>query len=101
MIQDIIDILDKKVKDNGASFILHREMKVHPKFKVYKTFCYKLYIQTSVVSEILSYDKTVNAPISDVDLQWRALDKEFLEVIIDWINDGGLTKLMKLADGTK
>lgn len=101
MIQDIIDILDKKVKDNGASFILHREMKVHPRFKVYKIFCYNLYIQTSTISNILFYEKTVNAPISDLEHQWRELDKEFLEAIINWISDGSLTKLIEPINGTK
>ena len=39
---DIIDAASSYIKD--GTLVLHKSMRIHPKFKIYKRFCYNLYI---------------------------------------------------------
>lgn len=82
-LNDIIDILSEKV--NG-SFILHRSMKQHPKFKVYKIFSYDLYYMNNNKRTLLfNFTETRNAPSEELMNIWYDCDKLYLRGLLDWI----------------
>lgn len=43
-IYNLIEAASSLVDKDKGMLIIHRNMKVHPKFKVYKTFSYSIYL---------------------------------------------------------
>lgn len=80
---DIVEAASTWLKE--GTLVLHRSMKTHPLFKVYKKFCYYLYKVVGKNKELVfSYEKTVNAPADSIDKVWDECDKLYLEVLISW-----------------
>lgn len=85
---DIVDAASKLLKDKTKTLVLHRCIKQHPKFKVYKTFEYRLYLVNSRNNErtlLLEKTLTKNTPADDILKIWNECDKEYLIVIIQWL----------------
>lgn len=85
---DIVDAASKLMKDKTKTLVLHRAMKQHPKFKVYKSFEYKLYMVNSGNKEktlLLEKVFTKNTPADDILKTWNECDKEYLPMLIQWI----------------
>lgn len=81
---DIVDAASLYLKE--GILVLHRSMKVHPKFKVYKRFCYDLYIvKNKEKSLIFSFEETKNTPAEDMVKIWDDCDKLYLRELIKWI----------------
>lgn len=80
---DIIEAASSYLKE--GTLVLHKSMKVHPTFKVYKKFCYDLYkVVNSNKELVFSYETTVNSPADSIDKIWDECDKLYLEVLISW-----------------
>lgn len=93
-LNDIIEAADSLLKDKSLTLVLHRNMKTHPKFKVYKIFEYKLYaVNTSDKTKTILIDKsfTANTPADDIICTWNKYDKEFLPVLIKWFSSEEFT----------
>lgn len=88
---DFVDAASKLIKDKTKTLVLHRCMKQHLKFKVYKSFEYKLYLINSRNGEkTLLFEKSFikNTPAEDIPKVWDDCDKELLSELIKWlIND--------------
>lgn len=83
---DVIEAMN--VYLNNGMLVLHRNMKVHSKFKAYKIFCYDLYYVTKNNKVIvLSYEETKNAPSDSIKEVWLECDKLYLRKLIDWISN--------------
>lgn len=81
---DIIEAASTYLKE--GTLVLHRSMKVHPKFKVYKIFCYNLYkIENKEKTLIFSFEETKNTPVDSIDEVWNECDKLYLRELIKWI----------------
>lgn len=87
-INDIIDIIGSTVNKH---LVLHRSMKQHPKFKVYKIFEYNLYsLDTNSEKELLiSKSYTYNTPSEDILKTWISTDKEYLSFLFNWLYSNG------------
>lgn len=82
---DIIEAMNSYLTD--GMFVLHRSMKVHSKFKVYKIFCYNLYHVTKDNKVIvLSYEETKNAPSDSIKEVWLECDKLYLRKLVKWLS---------------
>lgn len=70
---DFVDAASKLMKDKTKTLVLHRCMKQHPKFKVYKTYEYRLYLVNSGNKEktlLLEKAFTKNVPAEDILKVW-------------------------------
>lgn len=84
-IHDIIEAVSTLLKDK--TLILHRNMKEHPKFKVYKVFEYNLYSLNEDKSKnlLLAHSFTVNTPSEDIMNTWKKCDKDYLPILFKWV----------------
>lgn len=86
-LNDIIEAAEKLLDNKNCTLVLHRNMKVHPKFKVYKIFEYKLYSYNSISKDktvLLDESYTINTPSDDIISTWNNCDKKFLTILIEW-----------------
>ena len=91
---DIIEAASKFVHPTRGTLVLHRSIKEHPKFKVYKKYCYYLYLVNGKDKEqLLSRECTIHSPADDMLNDWKKLDKEFLLQLIPWLTSEFYTKL--------
>lgn len=82
-IDDIVDSFNKVVYPSDT-LILHRGMKEHPKFKVYKKFFYKLYtLSESEKSLIVEKEYSLHCPSEDIEKVWEGCDKLFVKDLIE------------------
>lgn len=80
---DIIEAASSYLKE--GTLVLHRSMRVHPKFRVYKRFCYDLYyIKDKNKSLLFSHEEVKNAPADDIIKIWSDCDKLYLRELIRW-----------------
>lgn len=80
---DIVEAASSNIK-NGE-LVLHRSMKVHTKFKVYKRFCYDLYVVKGKEKTcIKSFEEVKNSPADDLVKVWNGCDKLYLRELIKW-----------------
>lgn len=95
---DIVEASSKLVPKDKGALVLHRSIREHPKFKVYKKFCYDLYLVKGSSKEVqLHWDASINCPADDMLKIWNAQDKEFLGTfLIPWIASD---LFKKLTDG--
>lgn len=84
---DIIEAANKFVHPSRGTLVLHRSVREHPKFKVYKKYCYYLYlVNGKEKKQLLSYEHTKNSPSEDMLRDWKELDKDFLMQLIPWLS---------------
>lgn len=88
-IQDIIDSISILLGNKNITLVLHRSMKEHPRFKVYKIFEYNLYSLGSDKSKslLLSHSSTVYTPSDSIANTWKRCDKEYLPILFKWLID--------------
>lgn len=83
-VYDIVEAASSMLKE--GTLVLHRSMRAHPKFKVYKVFCYNLYHMTSKGIKLLfSFEETKNTPVDDLLKIWNECDKLYLKRWTEWI----------------
>lgn len=93
---ELNDIVEAASDNINETLILHRSMRVHPKFKVYKRFCYDLYkIAGSDKTLIYSYEETKNTPSDDIASVWKECDKSYLRCFIRWILSNEYKAMLK------
>lgn len=94
VLSDIIEAANELLKDKSLTLILHKNMKEHSKFKVYKIFEYKLYIAdvTNKTKTILIDESfTINTPADNITYTWYRCDKDFLPILIKWFSSEEFT----------
>ena len=80
---DIVDAASTHLKE--GTLILHRSMKVHPKFKVYKIFCYDLYyVKQKEKTLLFSHEEVKNIPTDEIDKIWNDCDRLYLRKLTKW-----------------
>lgn len=80
---DIIDAASTHLKK--GTLILHRSMKVHPRFKVYKIFCYDLYyVKQKEKTLLFSHEEIKNIPVDEIDKIWTNCDRLYLRELTKW-----------------
>lgn len=78
-IDDIIGAINLTIDKTKGQFILHRSMKEHPKFKVYKVFTYNLYKVVEGKKELIqSISMTRYAGAEDIMNMWTECDKSYI-----------------------
>lgn len=83
-IYNIVEAASFHLKE--GTLVLHKSMKIHPKFKVYKKFCYDLYhIKNEERILLLSYEEVKNAPADEIIEVWTDCDKLYLRELIKWL----------------
>lgn len=83
-LDDIIEAASSDIK--GSTLVLHRSMKIHPKFKVYKRFCYDLYsINSNGKNPLLSCEWAKNTTADQITETWSDCDKLYLRELIKWL----------------
>lgn len=91
---DIIEATGKFVHPSRGTLVLHKSIKAHPKFKVYKKYCYYLYlVNGKEKKQLLSREVTKNSPADNMLDDWKELDKEFLLQFIPWLSSEYYTNL--------
>lgn len=87
---DLYDIITAVEPIINKTLVLHRNMKQHPKFKVYKVFEYNLYSIGSDNSKelLLSQSYTINSASEDIEINWDKCDKSYLVILLKWIYNG-------------
>lgn len=92
---DIVEAASSHIKE--GALILHRSMKEHPKFRVYKKFCYDLYHvkDNAVKNLILSYKETRNTPADDLSKMWSECDRLYLSKFMKWLTEDEFKSMMK------
>ena len=79
-----------------GTLVLHRSMKVHPKFKVYKRFCYDLYfIRGKEKTLLFSYEEVKNTPADELEKVWSDCDKLYLRELIKWFASKEYKSILK------
>ncbi len=83
-IYDIIEALEQVLKKN---LVLHRSIKTHHRFKIYKIFEYNLYSIEPDKSKklLLSQSYTTYSPSDDISNIWKENDKKYLSYLFKWI----------------
>jgi hypothetical protein len=84
---ELDDIIEAIGKVHGNTYVLHRSMTTHPKFKVYKVFSYKIYKIDPSKELILEHTITKNLTAEDITMGRIEADKEYLEVLVKWLNN--------------
>ena len=84
---ELEDIIETIGKVHGSTYVLHRSMTTHPKFKVYKVFSYKLYKINTSKELILEHTITKNLTTEDITRGRIEADKEYLEVLVKWLTN--------------
>jgi hypothetical protein len=93
---DVIEALSTNVKTEKGILVLHRSMKVHPKFKVYKRFCYDLYlVKGKEKTLIFSFEEVKNTPADDLIKIWNECDKLYLKKLMGWVASNEYKAMMK------
>ena len=91
---DIVEAASYHLKE--GTLVLHRNMKVHPKFKVYKRFCYDLYyIKSNEKRLLFSYEEVKNTPSDELDKIWSDCDKLYLIELIKWFTGEEYKSMLK------
>lgn len=92
-LNDIIEAASSNIK--SGILILHNNMTVHPKFKVYKRFCYDLYFKETSNPPVLIYSTEIvkNCPADMVKEIWEECDKSYLKTLIQWFTSVEYRKL--------
>jgi hypothetical protein len=89
---DIHTVTDSMKELFGRNTILHRSMKQHPKFKVYKTFEYKLYLMGEHKLELIfQINFTDNVPAENIAEAWPVFDRKFLQALFKHIRENGIS----------
>lgn len=93
-LQTIIDAASFIIKE--GELILHKSMRVHPQFKVYKKFCYDLYyVLDNKKTLALSYHQTEHCPSDKIEIVWQYFDKLYLRELIKWFAGNEYKALLK------
>lgn len=81
---DIVNAMNTFIPKNKGMLVLHRSMKEHKKFKVYKTFEYNLWLVTKGKENMLvsRFSESVNTPVDKIEETWENMDKKFLPSLI-------------------
>lgn len=83
-IYDIINTINNFI--TKGTLVLHRSMQVHPKFRIYKNFYYKLYhVEEDSKKSILEYKETRNIPVDNLTETWKECDKNYLNKLFEWL----------------
>ena len=91
---DIIDAASSLLKE--GTLVLHRSMKAHPTFKVYKRFSYDLYKVVGKSKELIfHYEENKNAPVDAINEIWSECDKAYLEWFIKWVSSDEYKNMKK------
>lgn len=91
---DIIEAANSMLKE--GTLVLHRNMKVHPTFKIYKIFCYDLYKIDNGNKELLLTEEIIeNTSSEDITKIWYKCDKEYLKSLIKWLSSDNYKTMKK------
>lgn len=83
---DIIEAMNTYL--SNGTLVLHRNMKVHSKFKAYKIFCYNLYHITKDNKVIvLKCEEVRNAPSDTIKEVWLECDNLYLRKLVKWVSE--------------
>jgi hypothetical protein len=95
-LNDIVESLSSNIKTEKGMLVLHRSMKVHPKFKVYKRFCYDLYLIKGKEKTLISSIEDVrNTPADDIIKVWNECDKAYLGKLLRWVTSDEYKAMLK------
>jgi hypothetical protein len=95
-LNDIVESLSSNIKTEKGILVLHRSMKLHSKFKVYKRFCYNLYLVKGNEKTLLSCIEEIrNVPAEDISEVWKECDKIYLDKLLRWAISDDYKSMLK------
>ena len=90
----IIEAASSNIKE--GTLILHKSIKVHNKFKVYKEFCYDLYyVKQDEKTLLFSYKEMKIALADEIDKVWLYCDKLYMRKLIKWFTSDEYKSMLK------
>lgn len=95
MIDTIIEALNKIILPNNGKIILHKELKRHKKFPIYKEYIYNLYLLNTSYTLIYKFSHQLNT--TDISKGWTTCDNLFLPYLLRYITSDSFKKLIKNA----
>lgn len=84
----IIEIIGSLI---DKDLVLHKSVKQHPTFKIYKIFTYDLYELPSPNDKalLLSIKFNRNITSDDIHIEWKQCDKEYLKDLFTLLKSNG------------
>lgn len=83
---ELYDIVEALNDITGNTLVLHRSMRIHPKFKIYKEFYYDLYnIKESDKKLLFTFKEIKNVSSEEIEDTWKECDKLYLRELLKWI----------------
>lgn len=92
-IYEIINAANEVLNIKNASLILHKNIQMHPKIKVYKIFNYNLYLVGKDTKCVLSLSDTKNVPSSELNNAWEEMDIAFCKELLNWLTTDDFKQL--------
>lgn len=80
------DVVEAIGKDLNKTLVLHKSIRTHPTFKVYKIYTYSLYDISKDKTELLTLEISKNLSIERIEETWNDCDKRFIDALINWLS---------------
>lgn len=82
-VEDIVEAIGKNL---NKTLVLHKSIRTHPTFKVYKIYTYSLYDISKDKIKLLTLEISKNLSIERLGEAWNNCDKKFVDTLINWLS---------------
>ncbi len=82
-VEDIVEAIGKSL---NKTLVLHKSIRTHQTFKVYKIYTYSLYDISNDKTELLTLEISKNLSIDRQEEAWDDCDKSFVDALINWLS---------------
>lgn len=82
-VEDIVEAIGKNL---NKTLVLHKSIRTHPTFKVYKIYTYVLYDISKEKIKLLTLETSKNLSIEKLEEAWNDCDRSFVETLINWLS---------------
>lgn len=82
-VEDIVEAIGKNL---NKTLVLHKSIRTHPTFKVYKIYTYVLYDISKSKIELLTLEVSKNLSIERLEEAWNDCDRRFIDALVSWVS---------------
>lgn len=82
-VEDVVEAIGKNL---NKTLVLHKSIRTHPTFKVYKIYTYSLYDISKDKTKLLTLEISKNLSIERLEEAWSDCDKRFIDALINWLS---------------
>lgn len=95
-VEDIVEAVGKNL---NRTLVLHKSIRTHPTFKVYKIYTYVLYDVSKDKTRLLTLETNKNLSIERLEEAWNDCDRRFIDALISWMSSDEYRRIKD--DGSK